>query len=78
MEMPCLCDCGEWFYLNDGHRDLRYGSNRVVCDTCHINQKEREELQDKIYDLSTYGNKKREIKKLQNQLDVLGGKLNDY
>ena len=25
MEMPCQCDCGQWFDLNDGYS----------CDNCH-------------------------------------------
>jgi hypothetical protein len=33
MEMPCLCECGEWFDLNDGHS--KAGSNVLVCESCH-------------------------------------------
>lgn len=76
MEMPCLCDCGNWFDLNDGYRDKRYGSNKVICESCHENQEKRNDIAERIEDLETYDNKKREIKKLKRQLDNLGGPLN--
>lgn len=78
MEMPCLCDCGEWFDLNDGHQDKRYGSNKVICHDCNENQIKREVIEEQIDDLATYGNKKRQIRKLEKQLHDLGGKLNDF
>lgn len=36
MDMPCMCDCGKWFDLTDGHSD-RY-SNKVICKNCHDEQ----------------------------------------
>jgi hypothetical protein len=38
MEMPCLCDCGNWFDLNDGYASLK--SDKVVCRECHIRELE--------------------------------------
>lgn len=38
MEMPCMCDCGNWFDLNDGHP--RKDSNIVVCEGCHRKEQE--------------------------------------
>lgn len=37
MDMPCMCDCGKWFDLNDGHNSGK--SNKVICAEC----KEEEE-----------------------------------
>lgn len=34
MEMPCLCDCGEWFDLNDGYPEHGNGK-KVICPDCH-------------------------------------------
>jgi len=31
MDMPCLCDCGTWFDLNDGN----------PCDSCDVIQCEK-------------------------------------
>ncbi|MBX4188411.1 MAG: hypothetical protein KW793_04760 [Candidatus Doudnabacteria bacterium] len=33
MEMPCKCDCGECFDLDDGYPSLH--SNQVICESCH-------------------------------------------
>jgi len=76
MEMPCKCDCGQWFDLNDGKRDLRWGSNKIICKSCHNNQLKRKDIEDQIYELETHDNKKREIKKLKKILDQLGGPIN--
>lgn len=32
MEMPCMCDCGKWFDLNDGYSSKH--SNEVICKEC--------------------------------------------
>ena len=32
MDMPCRCDCGNWFDLNDGYSSLN--SNKVICKEC--------------------------------------------
>lgn len=42
MEMPCLCDCGNWFDLNDG-----YGAeneNKIICEECHRKEEQAEEF----------------------------------
>ena len=78
MEMPCLCDCGEWFDLNDGrtspYRDV------VVCRDCYDRQCERKELEDQIEELQldldngaeyTISNRrmyKKELKELKEKL----------
>lgn len=32
MDMPCQCDCGKWFDLNDGNPcDL---CNKIYCNSC--------------------------------------------
>jgi hypothetical protein len=51
MEMPCLCDCGEWFDLNDGY-SIR-GSNKVVCYECHKADKKAEENAEALYMIGT-------------------------
>ena len=33
MEMPCRCDCGKWFDLNDGYPSDK--SNFIICKECH-------------------------------------------
>jgi F0F1-type ATP synthase epsilon subunit len=84
MEMPCRCDCGEWFDLNDGHSTLeRSRGNIVVCDSCHDKELDRERIENKIEELeddtqNTGKGHKREIKKLQKELNELGGSLNEW
>jgi hypothetical protein len=35
-DMPCRCDCGNWFDLNDGWPSLDpYKANVLVCGECH-------------------------------------------
>ena len=34
-EMPCLCNCGEWFDLNDGFQSQINKGNSVICPQCH-------------------------------------------
>ena len=46
--MPCMCECGEWFDLNDGYRDR--DTNKVVCRECHKINKNAEELEDLLYE----------------------------
>lgn len=36
MEMPCRCDCGNWFDLNDGFG--KKNSNIVICEECHVKE----------------------------------------
>lgn len=32
-DMPCRCECGKWFDLNDGYSSI-HGCN-VICQECH-------------------------------------------
>jgi hypothetical protein len=43
MECPCMCDCGQWFDLEDGYSDDQI--NKVVCKNC-IGKKESEGFSD--------------------------------
>lgn len=36
MEEPCVCDCGKWFDLKDGHRSLN--SEKIICRACLKNE----------------------------------------
>lgn len=36
MEMPCQCDCGNYFDLDDGYPSIL--SNKVICAECHENE----------------------------------------
>lgn len=38
MEMPCKCDCGNWFDLNDGMTPR--GVNKIICEECFENHNE--------------------------------------
>ena len=79
MEMPCLCDCGKWFDLNDG-RESPYRRDVVICRDCYDKQSERRELENQIEDLQldldneaeyTVGNRrmyKKELKELKEKL----------
>jgi hypothetical protein len=42
MEMPCRCDCGKWFDLNDGYSSERQKS-KVICGEC--GEKEEKEIE---------------------------------
>jgi hypothetical protein len=46
MEMPCMCDCGNWFDLNDGWPS-KHGS-KTVCENCHDSEEEVECLENEI------------------------------
>jgi hypothetical protein len=73
-EMPCLCDCGEWFDLNDGFADRN--SNIIVCAKCHENNQKIERLRDGYYDLDRMEKPyKREKKKILKMLADLGAEL---
>lgn len=52
MEMPCICECGVCFDLDDGHKSLH--SNVVICEECHeIEEKEKriEDIEEEIAQL---------------------------
>lgn len=44
-DMPCRCDCGNWFDLHDGYGSLDpYKRNILVCQECHeLEERERYE-----------------------------------
>lgn len=70
MEMPCLCDCGEWFDLNDGYPSTK--RQVVICPECSRKEcylKEKiSDLESEIFALEQLPNKKREISKLRKQI----------
>lgn len=37
MEMPSMCNCGNWFDLNDGHPS-KENDRMLICDECHENE----------------------------------------
>jgi hypothetical protein len=39
MEMPCKCDCGKWFDLEDGYKSIN--SDNVICVDCSKKEKQR-------------------------------------
>lgn len=39
MDMPCLCDCGTWFDLNDG-KSSELKPNKVICKNCYETEQE--------------------------------------
>lgn len=71
MEMPCMCDCGEWFDLNDGFKS--YHSNKVVCKSCHFKEFEIKELEDRIFYLEIEG---KGTKRLRSKVEALKLQLN--
>lgn len=77
MEMPCRCDCGNWFDLNDGYPDRN--SNKVVCGDCNERNGKIRELQERYQDLE-WDDKphKREKKKIAAELKVLGAEIKEY
>ena len=44
MEMPCRCDCGEWFDLHDGKPSKN--SNDVICKDCYKKKKNKENIEE--------------------------------
>ena len=34
MDMPCECDCGNWFDLNEGHSCGERSCHKVLCIEC--------------------------------------------
>ena len=49
MDMPCRCDCGNWFDLHDGYPERK--SNKVVCKECNEKNVEIQKLRDAHYEL---------------------------
>lgn len=42
MEMPCMCDCGQWFDLNDGYESKKR-PGILICKKCHEKEMKEEE-----------------------------------
>ncbi|MFN8296756.1 MAG: hypothetical protein U0T69_11205 [Chitinophagales bacterium] len=52
MECPCLCKCGTWFDLHDGHASLN-NTREVVCEECHIKEQKIMDIQNEIWELES-------------------------
>jgi hypothetical protein len=73
MDMPCLCDCGEWFDLLEGNSSLH--SNKVICDTCSQTEEEEKEREEEIDNLrNTISDAEIDIKNAKERLKELGAK----
>lgn len=70
MDMPCLCDCGKWFDLDDGWQS-KY-KQQVVCSDCHNKEAKIDELKDEYYQAEMEGKGTKrlrsKIEKLENEL----------
>lgn len=82
MEMPCRCDCGKMFDLNDGYPSIKRSRNIVVCPACHAEEarvelieSEIESLEQQIEDARSERPYKRHIKALQKKIDALKTQL---
>jgi hypothetical protein len=47
MEMPCRCDCGMWFDLNDGYSSEKQ-KNKVICGECGEAEEKEIEREEEI------------------------------
>ena len=72
MEMPCRCDCGKWFDLNDGYSSERQ-KNKVICGECGEKEEKEIDLEEEIaswkYD---YQNAKDDMEVCAKMLKQLG------
>lgn len=80
MEMPCKCQCGNWFDLDDGYASQRPSKkNIIVCEECHNEEQkliiEIEEIKDRLYDLYDFKGTKKETDRLEKRLDQLENEL---
>ncbi len=69
MEMPCLCECGKWFDLNDGRRSSCSGI--TVCLSCFNIDAEITDLYETIESLEAMKGKKKLIKKIEQKIEDL-------
>jgi len=51
MEMPCKCDCGNWFDLDEGNTS--HNSNKIICDDCFEKEEKEIEVQQEVEDLNS-------------------------
>lgn len=78
MEMPCMCDCGNWFDLNDGYTS-KVKKNIVVCPDCHHIESANDDIEVEIenieFEMECGGIGKREgkkkIKELKSKIKAL-------
>lgn len=49
MEMPCRCDCGNWFDLLDGFS--KRDSDIIICEDCYKIQEEEREVEEEVQDI---------------------------
>ena len=47
MEMPCLCNCGNWFDLHNGYGSIERPSI-VICETCYNKENRQKEFKDEL------------------------------
>lgn len=76
MEMPCMCNCGAWFDLNEGFHDLKRSGN-VVCQDCHERQLRVMSIRMRLAELELREEKKtlairQQIYRLKQQLTEMG------
>jgi hypothetical protein len=75
MEMPCPCDCGNWFDLYDGVPSEAPGSNRVICPECGQRQEailyQIQKLEEELNDLEFQDKKPKRREKLRNEIEKL-------
>jgi len=76
MEMPTLCNCGEWFDLHDGFPSRKL--NITICEECYNREVEIIDLEEEIQDLENWiadGDNVREnkmtLKELKQKLEKL-------
>jgi len=81
MEMPCLCDCGKWFDLNDGVGSYK-NTNSIVCQSCgEIEEAEAErnnEIVDLLYSLADAEFTIKEVNERLKELNYDPEKDKDY
>jgi hypothetical protein len=72
MEMPCRCDCGKWFDLNDGYSSEKQ-KNKVICGECGETEEKEIEREEQITDWkSSYDNAKYDMESAAKELKKLG------
>lgn len=75
MEMPTLCDCGEWFDLNDGFCSKT--KNETICEACHDLEEDIEDYENEIDDLETYIENRENVRQNKKQLKLIKVKLKE-
>lgn len=75
MEMPCQCECGDWFDLNDGWTNPRNrGEGEIICNECYRRISQEVEIEEEIADLKErIENAEYELKETRTRLAELTG-----